>query len=110
MANIPEFVYIFLATSFIGAKADVVGEWFNEDYLASILNKTQSKYIFLSDDKYRDIQNSINKSNIENSVVFSLTDSLLSDKDGNKIDPYDEMDSIFYKLENKVNSFKETSP
>lgn len=109
VTNIPEFIYLFLATSFIGAKINVVGDWFNEEYLTEIFNKTQSKYIFVDDNVYSRISGSINKSNIENIIMFSLTDSLLRDKNGNPFNPYDSIESKFHKFENKVIDYRDKS-
>lgn len=106
VSNIPEFVSLFLAINFIGAKMNIVGEWFNKEYLTNILNKTNSNYMFISDDIYKDIASSVTDSNIENIVMFSLTDSLLEDKDGEKIDPYEELDNKAYKFVNKIASYQ----
>ncbi len=40
------FIY-FLAVNFVGGVANVIGEWFDKDYLKSIfLDQTKSKIIF----------------------------------------------------------------
>lgn len=106
VSNIPEFVYLFLAVSFIGAKINVVGDWFDKDYLLAILNNTGSNYMFVSDDVYENIKDVIDKSNIDNIVLFSLTDSLPFDKDGSRYNPYLVMDSMFYDFVNKVFDYK----
>ncbi len=106
ISNIPEFVYIMLGASFIGAKINVVGDWFNHDYLKSILNKTNSKYIFVSNDNYEYIKDAIDESNIEKIVMFSLTDSLMKDKDDNKINPYLDLELDKSKFINNINELK----
>lgn len=106
ISNIPEFVSMFLAISFIGAKMNVVGEWFDKKYLESILNSTKSDYIFVSDDVYEELKDVINSSKINKTIMFSLTDSFLEDKNGNKINPYVEIDNKFNKIKNKVKDFK----
>lgn len=106
ISNIPEFVYIMLGASFIGAKINVVGDWFNHDYLKSILNKTNSKYIFVSNDNYEYIKDVIDESNIEKIVMFSLNDSLMKDKDGNKINPYLDLELDKSKFINNINELK----
>ena len=63
VSNIPEFVSLFLAINFIGAKMNIVGEWFNKEYLKEILNETKSKYIFVSNKNYAQINEAINESN-----------------------------------------------
>ena len=63
--NIPEFVYLMIGASFIGCNLVVVGDWFNKEYLKEILNETKSKYIFVSNKNYVQINEAINESNIE---------------------------------------------
>ena len=101
ITNIPEFIYMFLATSLIGAKVNIVADWFAEEYLIDIFNKTKSKTIFIDDLSYSTIKGAIKKSNIKNIVCFSLTDSL---KDG--INPYQSIDNLFHKFENNINNIK----
>lgn len=105
ITNTPEFVYLFLATSFIGATANIVGEWFDKDYLKEILNNTKSKNIFIDDISYSAIKDSINESEIENIVCFSLTDSL-KDKNGKKVNPHSIIDDMFVPLENHTEEIK----
>ncbi len=96
MSNIPEFVYIFLAVNMIGATINVVGSWFNENYLINILNNTNSETIFISLDEYENLKKVIEKSNIKKICIFSLTDSF---KIGNK---YEKIDERFHKIENLI--------
>ena len=105
ITNTPEFVYLFLATSFIGATANIVGEWFDKDYLKEILNNTKSKNIFIDDISYSAIKDSINESEIENVVCFSLTDSL-KDKNGKKVNPHSIIDDMFVPIENHTEEIK----
>lgn len=96
MSNMPEFIYIFLALNMIGSTINVVGSWFNENYLINILNNTNSEMIFISDDEYKNLKSVIEKSNIKKICMFSLTDSF---KLGNK---YERIDNRFHKIENLV--------
>ena len=105
ITNTLEFVYLFLATSFIGATANIVGEWFDKDYLKEILNNTKSKNIFIDDISYSAIKDSINESEIENIVCFSLTDSL-KDKNGKKVNPHSIIDDMFVPIENHTEEIK----
>lgn len=105
ITNTPEFVYLFLASSFIGATANIVGEWFDKDYLKEILNNTKSKNIFIDDISYSAIKDSINESEIENIVCFSLTDSL-KDKNGKKVNPHSIIDDMFVPIENHTEEIK----
>ncbi len=106
ITNTPEFIYLFLATSFIGAKANIVGEWFNKDYLTEILNNTNSNTIFIDDISYNAIKESISDRNIENIVCFSLTDSFKKNKQGNPVNLYHEIDSAFRKIDNHIDEIK----
>lgn len=107
ITNIPEFIYLFLATLFIGAEANIVGEWFDKDYLVEILNKSNSKAMFIDDISYNEIKDSISESNIENLVCFSLTDSFRKNQNGHAFNPYEKIDSKFHKIENRFSQVKE---
>ena len=102
MSNTPELVYLMLAASIVGAKVNIFGDEFDNDYITEIINDCKSKFIFISDDKYENIKNSIKKSNVSNIVMVSLTDSL---KDN--IDPFDKIDKKFHRLVNNVKKYKE---
>ena len=84
----------------IGAKINTIGSWFDENYLINILNSTKSDNIFITDDEYYNLKNRIEKSNIKNICVFSLTDSF---KNGNK---YEDIDNRFHKIENLIPKIK----
>ena len=45
--NMPEFVYLFLATNLIGAKLNSIGEWFDKDYTKFILEHSKSNTCLL---------------------------------------------------------------
>ena len=102
ITNMPEFIYMFIATSFIGAEVNVVSDWFAEDYLTDIFNNTKSKIIFIDDISYSSLKKSIEKSNIENIVCFSITDSLK-----NGVNPYQNIDNLFHEFKNNVSEVKD---
>lgn len=102
MANCPEFLYLFGAISLIGARANIFGNDFDEDYILEIINQTNSKILFATDDKYDKLSQIINKTQIENIILSSLTDSL-----PNNYDYYNEIDNPFYKFENKVSKYQQ---
>lgn len=106
VANTPEFIYLFLAISMIGAKINSFPEWADKDYITYILNNSKSKFLFVSDFQFNDIKESVNQSNIENIVLFSLTDSLPIDKNGMKVDPYANIDSRFLPFTNRIMDVK----
>lgn len=99
MPNIPEFIYLFLGANMIGATINVIGEWFDHNYMLNILNSTKSDTIFVCDNEYNYIKDVVEKSNIQNVVMFSLTDSL---KNGNI---YEDIDNRFHKLTNSVTNY-----
>lgn len=109
VSNIPEFVYLFLACNLIGAKVNVVGEWFDKEYLKDILTKTDSPVMFVSDDIYGDIKDVVEKTDKNKVVMFSITDSLPKDKNGNRYNPYLEIDSKFHDFKNKTSFFKQNT-
>lgn len=86
----PEFIYMFLAISKIGAVINAVGEWFNSEYLESILRNTGSKYIFITSNVFEKIKQSIGDSGIKYVVYFDLDISLKDKKN-----PYEGIDSKF---------------
>lgn len=87
ISNTPEFVYMILAISKIGAVINSFGNWFAKDYLVQIINETGSGVVFISDDNYALIEDAINESNVDRLVVFSLDDSLET-RDGVKYNPF----------------------
>ena len=103
--NIPEFVYLLLATNLIGAKLNSMGEWFDKDYTKFILEHSKSNTVFISDDVYDMVKDKIDESSISNVVVLSLADSL---KGGN---PYEEIDDKFHPglFDSKVSKIREES-
>lgn len=109
--NMPEFVYLMLGASFIGCKMVVVGDWFNKEYLKETLNNTKSKYMFVSDKNYKYIKETIDESDIEKIIIFSLNDSLPKDRNGIKYNPYQEIDNRFeHDFTNKIEEIKKQSP
>ena len=101
ITNIPEFMYMFIASSLIGAKTKVVADWFSPEYLVSLLNDSNSHFFFVDDISYEKIKDSIDQSMVQNVVCFSITDSLK-----NGINPYQEIDDLFHEFKNKVSSVK----
>ena len=103
--NMPEFVYLFLATNLIGAKLNSFGEWFDKDYTKFILEHSKSDTVFVSDDVYHMVKDKIDESAINNIVVLSLADGL---KNGN---PYEEIDEKFHPglFDSKFAKIKEES-
>jgi len=111
VSNSPEFIYIFMAIDIIGAVMNIVGTWFAPEYLLEIVDSTHSKYLFVSDDSYGCIKEAAEQSsNIEQIIMFSLTDSLPKDSMGKSINPYKEIDDQFSHFQSKIEDFKKNSP
>lgn len=103
ISNIPELVSLLMAINMIGAKANIFGADFNQDYIEEILNGCTKKIFVASDDNYEKVKNVVSKVGYNKKIIFSLTDSLT-----NGIDPYYEYDKPFYEFENKVEKIRKT--
>lgn len=101
MSNTPELIYVLLAASKIGAKANIFGADFDKEYIKEIINNTNSEILIATDDNYDKIKDILDNTNIKKKVIASLTDSLPNNKD-----PYEKWDNSFYCFENKVPIYK----
>lgn len=99
MSNCPEFVYTLAGISTLGAKFNSFGSGFDKEYIKEIIADCDSKIIIITDDLFEDIKHVIPKD--KTIVLISLADSL---QDG--VDPYDDVDNSFKKLNNKVNFYE----
>lgn len=71
----PEEIFTIIGANMIGTTIMPLGEHFDSDYFAEMINKKGSKVIFVTDDKYKEIKNTLPKSTIEQIVMFSIQDS-----------------------------------
>ena len=108
ISNCPEFVYMILAISKIGAVINSFGNWFADDYLVRIINESGSRTVFVSDDNYTSVENAINESCAERLVVFSLDDSL-EVRDGVKINPFEEEQRAYLPEKYSIEEIRERS-
>lgn len=77
-AGIPETVYSFYGLSKIGAVANLMGYYFDDDGLVERINDCESDLLIVMDKFYPQICDAINKSRIKNIVVVpTLNSSLL---------------------------------
>lgn len=108
MSNTPEFVYLLGAASIVGAKLNIFGEGFDKSYIAEIINSCNSQIMFISDDKYEELRNSMENSKINNIIMTSLRSSLKND-----VDPYERFDNFknniekYKKENNNIKSIEE---
>lgn len=104
MANTPEFIYLLGGISLIGAKANIFGEGFDKDYITEIINGCNSDILFVSDDKYNAIEESVKNSKNKKIVITSLTESLISGKN-----PYIDLEKEWYDFYDKRNIINDNS-
>ena len=104
MANTPEFIYLLGGISLIGAKANIFGEGFDKDYITEIINGCNSDILFVTDDKYDVIKESIKNSKNKKIVVTSLTESLINGKN-----PYIDLEKEWYDFCDKRNIINDNS-
>ncbi len=96
ISNCPEFIYTITAANLCGIVPNIVGTWFSKEYLNEIFTNTKSKYAIVSDDINESIIYAIESSaNIEKTVVFSLVDSLPINENGQKHNPFADIDEQF---------------
>ena len=95
-SNIPQFVYIFLAASKIGAIINSFGEWFDENYCYDIIKRSESRNLFVSSDyrmkfekmldgtdiKIWDFSIDLEKSNTEREFIGLAQDVSIVNEDG----------------------------
>lgn len=107
ISNIPEYIYINLACNMIGVTAHFIGSYFEDNYLLSTINNSNSNTIFISEDNYNKLSSVIESSNIDNIVLISLCDSLMI-KDGKSYNPYQEIEPN-HNFDSNINNYKEKS-
>ena len=108
ISDIPEYLVLLLACSFVGATIHLVGDWFDKDSLKAILNKSKAKTMFISEDVYPNVREAIEESNIDTSVLISLGDSLMR-KNGKPFNPYQEIDGPNHDFSSHFDEFKAES-
>ncbi len=106
ISNIPEYIYLLLACSFIGATIHLVGSWFDKNNLKNILNNTNSKIMFISEDYYEKIMDVVEESDIQTPILISLEDSLMKNREGKPFNPYQDIDGENHVFTSRFNEFK----
>ena len=101
LGNTPELVYLMGAASMIGAKVNIFGPKFSPDYVTKIINETNSSIVFIEDNNFEKLRDSIEKSNAKDTVLISLAESL-----NNGIHPLESKNNI-PRFTSKVNEFKD---
>lgn len=86
-AGIPEMVYSFYALSKIGAVANFMSPFFDKDGMIERINECESKLLIVMDKFYLEINDAIQNTCIENSIVVpTLNSSLLRFVPSKKLD------------------------
>lgn len=80
MSNTPELIYVMLAASKIGAKLNIFGADYDQEYIKEIINGTHSELLIATDDQYMKIKDLVKDTNIKRKIVSSLVDSISYDK------------------------------
>ena len=104
ISNTPEIVYIMGAASLIGAKVNIFGSKYPEDYVTEIINGCNTDIIFVEDNAYQNIEGAIRNSKVNKIMMTSLRDSLKGD-----FNPYEELDKKSNLFHNKVSIYKQSN-
>ena len=99
MTLCPEFIYLILAASKLGAVVNIFGDWFAPDYINKIVQRNNHGYLFLTDDHLLPLKYAIDNA-VSSLIIFSLNDSLPR-KHGIPYNPYYDEQKVF--LQNKTN-------
>ena len=75
-SNLPDFITILLATSYIGAKINIFSSDFDKNYIKKIVNSCDSEFIFISDDHYSKLGDCLENTKIKKKILLSLADHL----------------------------------
>lgn len=96
ISSTPEFCYLFGAASLVGAKINFVSSEFDSDYLYDIINKANSKYIFVGEDNINDMYKTLKK-------LDEYTDKIIIPIDLNNslngVNPFQEITDKFDKFD-----------
>jgi len=110
VSNMPEYAYVFLGLSLIGARMNTVGMWFDENYLADIFRNSGSHCLLVSDDCYKVAKSPVERTaSIETVVMFSVMDSLPRDQEGKPYNPFEEIDRKYNDFSSKVQFYQSSS-
>lgn len=74
-AGVPEAIYIVLACSRIGAVANFINPLFTKDQMIDRINETDAAWIFILDEMYKFIGDSLDKTCVGNIVIIPVTNS-----------------------------------
>lgn len=104
LSNTPETVILLLAVNKLGARINLLGTHFNDEYYDEILNNCSNKVFLTTDDSYKVIKDKIKNRHFDSIVMSSLADSL--PEDPTKCDEYEPELDKYYHYDNLVDEFK----
>ncbi len=102
MSNTPELIYVLLAASKIGAKLNIFGADYDQDYIKSIINSTHSDILIATDDQYSKIKDLVKDTNVKKKIISSLADSVQYDQFN-----YWMMDDPLFTYRSKVQDYQD---
>lgn len=76
VSNTPEMVYLLLACSRLGLKPNIFGADFDKEYIKEIVENSNEKIIFISDDNYLENKELFDELNVYKKVIYSVYDSM----------------------------------
>ena len=102
VSNIPDLITTLLATSYIGAKINLLDSSFEKEYVKKIVNSCDADFIFASDDQYGDIESILDETKIKKKVLLSLADHLPNEFP----EYYNAVPSELYNFSNRALEYK----
>lgn len=76
ITNCPDLIYLMLGANRIGAKLNFFGAAYNREYIKQIIADCDHKLMFITDDLYPEIADIVEKTEVHNIVLLSLSDDL----------------------------------
>lgn len=103
VANVPELVYLMLASNKLGAKVNFFGAHFDPVFIDRILTQASNKVFIATDDYYGQIKDAVNTKHFDYKILISLADSIPSNPE--TATGYEATLDAYYRYENKVMDF-----
>lgn len=75
VSNTPELVYLLLACSALGLKPNIFGADFEQEYIKEIVNTSNNKIMFISDDNFIKNPKLFTDLNVSNKIYYSVYDN-----------------------------------
>ena len=92
----PDYPVLVAAASLIGAKINLIAADFNEDYIADIINKAESKIVLVNNWDFVQMSRALKKSTSDKKIVILPVEKW--DKYNN---PYSKITDMFFKFDSE---------